>query len=410
MQLPPAGLALHLLIDFVNHTNAAGADGMPETLQPAVGIHRQVAFQPEGPVGDIGAGLPARAEAQILHNNQLGDGEAVVHHRQVNFGAGVGDAGFIVCGAAGADGFREVGKVPVVPQYAESAHRQPQPLDQDVVVAQRAGNLRRGDDGRRRPVADAAAVIQTQGPGNHRGVDDLFLANLPLEVGFGVEGAVVVVLGRNLRQGALAVVVVNVVVVEVAGGGHGELRRRRRGRLHIGTRPGGDGQPGKAAVLQLLHAHSQGDVIDAGGHGVASVAKGVGGGGAGILHAGDGDVVQLQRLRQGLAGAEAAHGAQPRRLDVVGRQPGVRIGFVGGLYHQIGSRSVPALAKARAAHADYGHPVSDTAHIVPPKFGTCCLGLLSMIANTERRRRPELKPGFAAPDQPAPEHFCTAPW
>ena len=277
---------------------------MAKAFQPAVGVHRQVALQREGSRGHIGAGPAAGAEAQVLVDNQLGDGETVMHHRQVNLAARVADAGFLIGRLAGAHRFGEVGKVPVVAHYAESAHRQPQPLDQDVVVAESAGDFRRGDDGGGGPVANPAAIEQTQGPSDHRGVGDLLGAHFPLEVGFGAHSAVVVVFGGDLGQGLLALVKGNAVFVEVAGGGQGELRGRGNRRIYVGTGGFRHRQTGKAGILQLFHAQGQHDVVDPGGYGVAGVAESVGGGGAGVLDAGDGDVIQFQGIGQRLPGAK----------------------------------------------------------------------------------------------------------
>ena len=50
-QLAGVGLALELLIDLVDHADAAGADGMAEAFEAAVGIDGQLALQAEGAAG-----------------------------------------------------------------------------------------------------------------------------------------------------------------------------------------------------------------------------------------------------------------------------------------------------------------------------------------------------------------------
>jgi hypothetical protein len=117
---------------------------------------------------------------------------------------------------------------------------------------------------------------------------------------------------------------------------------------------------------QLLDAGGQRYVVDAGGDSVASVAEGVGGGGAGVLHAGDGYVVKLEGLGQGLAGAEAAHSAQPGGLDVVGADAGVLVGLVAGLHHQVQAVRVPTLAELGAPHAHDGDSVLYPFHDLVP--------------------------------------------
>ena len=123
LQLPATRFALHLLVDLVDHADAAGADGMAEALETAVGVHRQIALQRKRAVSDVGAGLTPGAEAQVLHDDQLGDGEAIVDHRHVDFGAGIGDAGLFVSGLARAHGFREIREVPVVAEGRRTRRR-----------------------------------------------------------------------------------------------------------------------------------------------------------------------------------------------------------------------------------------------------------------------------------------------
>ena len=57
LQLATAGFALHLLVNLVDHADAAGADGMAEAFEAAVGVNRQVTLQRERPVRNVGAGL-----------------------------------------------------------------------------------------------------------------------------------------------------------------------------------------------------------------------------------------------------------------------------------------------------------------------------------------------------------------
>ena len=223
LQLASAGFTLNLLVHFVDHPDATCADGVSETFEPAVGVNRQVAFQGERTICYVRTGLPPWAEPQVLHNDQLGNREAVVDHRHVYFGAGITDAGLVVSRLAGPHRFRKVGEVPVVTQDAKGADGQSQALDQNIIIPQRARDLRSGDDGGGGPVAHAAAVVQAQRPGDHGSVDYLLLVDFTLEMRLGIQGSVVVVFRRNLGQGSFAFVVPNVVLMEITGGGHGKL-------------------------------------------------------------------------------------------------------------------------------------------------------------------------------------------
>ena len=59
-----------------------------------------------------------------------------------------------------------------------------------VLFFKRPGDLRRGYDGRRRPIAYPATVEKAQGVGNHGSVNDLVLGHRPSKVGLGVHGPV----------------------------------------------------------------------------------------------------------------------------------------------------------------------------------------------------------------------------
>ena len=154
--------------------------------------------------------------------------------------------------------------------------------------------------------------------------------------------------------------------MEVAGGGQSELRGRGNRRIYVGAGGFRHRQPGKAGILQLFHAQGQHDVVDPGGHGVAGVAESVGGGGAGVFYAGDGDVIQLQGIGQRLPGAKGRHGAQPGGLKVFALDAGVLVGFIGRLDHKVGGAGVPPLPELGAAHSDDGDSVFDSAHIPSP--------------------------------------------
>ena len=232
----------------------------------------------------------------------------------------------------------------------------------DVVIPESLGDLGSCDDGGGCSVAYAAAVEQAEGPGDHGGVGDLLGADFPLEVGLGAHRAVVVVLGGDLGECLLAFLEGDSVLVEVTGRGQSELGRRWHRRVHVRAGGLGNGQAGEAGVLELLDAEGQHDVVDARGNSVAGVAEGVGGGGAGIFDAGDGDVVQLERIGQRLTGAEGRDGAQPCRLNILAFDAGVFESLVGRLHHKVGGTGVPPLSELGATHADDGDAIFDSAH------------------------------------------------
>src|SRR3989454_2659487 len=66
------------------HPEPGGADRMAEGLEPAVGVHGQLAVKVEGAGEHLLPRGAARGEAEILHQDQLGPREAVVDlgHRE----------------------------------------------------------------------------------------------------------------------------------------------------------------------------------------------------------------------------------------------------------------------------------------------------------------------------------------
>ena len=80
---------------------------------------------------------------------------------------------------------------------------------------------------------------------------------------------------------------------------------------------GADDEAGVPGVLELLDADRHGDVVRAGGDGVAGVAERLAAGGAEVLDVGDRLVLDLQRTAERQAGQARAHRAEPERVDVV---------------------------------------------------------------------------------------------
>src|SRR5438067_473307 len=84
LHLPRAGLAAELCRELVDHAHAGRAHRVAVRLEPARGIHRLLAAEIGAPLLDEPAALAARAEAQVLVVQDLGDGEAVVHLGEVD--------------------------------------------------------------------------------------------------------------------------------------------------------------------------------------------------------------------------------------------------------------------------------------------------------------------------------------
>ena len=144
----------------------------------------------------------------------------------------------------------------------------------DGLVGELVGPLGRGEDDGGGPVGLGAAVEQPQRAAHHGRGQDLVDGDLVLEVGVGVEAAVVVVLhrhrGQHLGGGA--------ELVHVPGGEGGE---EHGGRLAPVVERVAGGGPGQQALLgrlvaHLLHADDEHDVVHAARHHHGPDPEGVG--------------------------------------------------------------------------------------------------------------------------------------
>jgi hypothetical protein len=93
--LPFPRLALQLLVHFVEHAEAGGADGVAEALQAAVRVDRQGTVRQERAIQDV---FPARArgaEPEILVVYEFSYGETVVNLREVDLPPRVDDTGLL---------------------------------------------------------------------------------------------------------------------------------------------------------------------------------------------------------------------------------------------------------------------------------------------------------------------------
>src|SRR5205807_1796698 len=112
---------------------------------------------------------------------------------------------------------------------------------------------------------------------------------LALELGAGVAGSVVVVLGRDVDEHVAQLVLVDAVLLGVGGHDHAVHGGRRQGAVGaVGGHLPRPHRPLVPAVLDLLHAHGHGDVVGAGCHGIGRAPQGLGARGAVVLDVGDG--------------------------------------------------------------------------------------------------------------------------
>src|SRR5262245_10139354 len=92
LDLPFPGLAAQLQPALEQHPEAGRTDRVTERLEPAVGVHGELAVEVEGSGEHL---LPRHAplgEPEILHEHELGGREAVVHLGHRELFARVGDA------------------------------------------------------------------------------------------------------------------------------------------------------------------------------------------------------------------------------------------------------------------------------------------------------------------------------
>ena len=84
-----AGAPEQLQIDLVGHAQAGGADRMAEALQAAVDLAGNGAVAVVSAVEHVVRRPADVGEAQILHQHQLGDREAIVHLDQIDLSRGL---------------------------------------------------------------------------------------------------------------------------------------------------------------------------------------------------------------------------------------------------------------------------------------------------------------------------------
>ena len=89
-------LATQLEPALEHHAQPGGTDGVAEALQATVGVDGQLTVEIEGSGEDFFPRHATVGEAQVLHEDELGRGEAVVHLRHRDLCTRVGDASLLV--------------------------------------------------------------------------------------------------------------------------------------------------------------------------------------------------------------------------------------------------------------------------------------------------------------------------
>ncbi|MCG5239410.1 hypothetical protein FHS63_003678 [Azospirillum doebereinerae] len=205
---------------------------MAEAFQPAVDLAGQRAVRVEHPVEHVAHRTALARQTEILHRHQFGDGEAVVHLGQAEVAARIGDAGLGVSTLGGDAGGHDMAAVPGAEAHLLAVrHGQLQGLDADrPALAQPPRDVRRGDDGAGRPVADAAAVEQPERVGHHGRVEHRPFGDGLAQMRLGVPHPVGVVLDRDMGHGALQILARQAVAGPVDFGQLREGSGRRVGR------------------------------------------------------------------------------------------------------------------------------------------------------------------------------------
>ena len=377
-------LAAQLEPALEEHAQPGGADRVAEGLEAAVGIDRQLAVAVERARQHL---LPRRAplgEAQVLHEDELGRREAVVHLGHGQLRPGVGDAGLGV-GVGGRAYDLLEGRVVVLRGRWDPAAG---PATKASAFTYKGLSQYLWASSTRQMMAAAEPSLTPlqsktpRSPGHQRRLGDRLHGDFLLELGPWVTRPVLVVLEGDPAHDLLHLVLVHAVLVGVGRGQEGEGGRRRQAGVGAVTDGADAGQPRVPGVLELLDADGHGGVVGARGHGVAGVAEGLRAGGAVVLDPGNGLVVDLQRAGQRRAADARGHGAQPEGIDVGQLEAGDRgDGLGGGVGQEVVDPLVPQLAETSAAHADDGHLVADA----PAAHRLTLLALVSAARSTAGR-------------------------
>src|SRR5262249_1634832 len=162
-------LATQLEPHLVHHAQPARADRVTEALETAVGIHRLRAVAVEAAVEHVLPRLPARREAHVLHQHELGRREAIVHLGHADLAAWILDPGLLVRVLGAGDHLGEGREVVVLAVVALGGPGgEGQRLDEDRVLRILVRVLGPAEDRRRGAVAHARAIEDAEHAGDGR--------------------------------------------------------------------------------------------------------------------------------------------------------------------------------------------------------------------------------------------------
>src|SRR5437773_5640836 len=359
LHLAAAGLAAELRHALVDHAHAARPDRMPEGLEPAARVHREVALERRAALLDELPALALLAKAQVLEVRYLGPGEAVVYLGEVDVRGR--DAGHRVRlprgGLRRAEAQVVEGGIEVGTAGGDGEARA---LDQHRRLREAPGQVGAADDRRGRSVRRGAAVEEAERPRDDGRLQHLLLGHLHAQVRSLVARPIPMVLDGNPGERLAP----ETEGVHVAVGGEREEAGRGVAAREQRMPEAGDAPP--AAVFELLGAEHEDDVVHARGDREAAVAEGVRPRRAVVLDPRDGPVVEAERVgerdrRLAAAGAGEVR-AQVGGLDLGRLDAGVGVGLEGGVADELLEAPLVAIAELRAADADDRdlvlHPVS----------------------------------------------------
>ena len=148
LDLALTGFASQLQPHLVHHSQATGANGMPEALEPTIRIDRLITLEIEATVHGVLPGFASLGETEIFHQHQFGRRETVVNLGHRDLLASVGDAGLTV-GILGTLHHLGEGREVVVLSLGTlgGTGDKRQCLDEDRVIAVLVSVFRATDDG-----------------------------------------------------------------------------------------------------------------------------------------------------------------------------------------------------------------------------------------------------------------------
>src|SRR5213594_309421 len=378
------GLPAKLPHDLDRLRHAGSADRLTAGLQATRGVDGNLAVQRGEAVRGRGAAFPLLDEPEVLDREDLGDREVVVHLRDLDV-LGV-QPGLRERPLARDDGRVHHRKVPAIVEREEVA-RLAGARDANRRVGELAGLLHLAEDDRRGSVREGRAVEHPERLCDPGRLQDRVERDFLLELGLGIQGAVLVILHRDgghlLPRGP--------VLVHVSAGHH---------RVQAGERRPEDGLPllvrggrqdlrglNLADIRHLLRPAHDDDVVHPGGDREPSLEESNRAARAAALDA-DRREVHVREAR--IIGDEGRHmllvDEFPRRhvadvhgVDVLRAELRVLDRLQPGLDPEVPEGAIPQLPELRLADPDD----RDVPHRPRPPASRSCRG----TSRTSRSRR-----------------------